>query len=89
MKKLKTVSLFTFILVVVITIGVLIVNFALSDIWHGTESNLYMEWQVIQLFFISLLLFLVSVFITLIQVVRLIKEYTSASYFKRELESQT
>ncbi len=87
MKKLKTISFFTIILAVVISIGIIICHFALSDIWTGKETNLNTEWQVIQLFFISLLLFLISVFITIIQIFRVLKEYTNASFYKRSSEN--
>ena len=66
MKKLR-ISALTSLVLAVVSFLWLIANFlALTDIWHGWEPNLDLEWSIVSYSFIPAVLFHLSVLVTLL-----------------------
>lgn len=68
MHNLKTLSLITLILGIVVAVGILFSHLALTDIGHGTEPDLSIEWTIVRVFYGVLVIFLVFVFILISRV---------------------
>jgi len=73
MKKLKVSATVSLLLGILFVFGLLCTHLALTDIWHGTEPNLEVEWNVVRISFLIETLFLISAFITLAQVFKFVK----------------
>ena len=75
MKQLKTYAIISVILGVFSVIGIVLSHLALTDISHG-ESNVDLEWKIVQIGFVVIILFHVFVFMTLYRLfIFLRKEY--------------
>lgn len=64
MKKIKTSSIFTIILGVLLTIELVFCQWAISDVLQGNKINLFMEWRMVQVFLGTMIIFSISTFIT-------------------------
>lgn len=69
MKALKRSALFTLGLGILSLVAILFSHLALTDVWHG-ETEVALEWQMVRVGFLLILLFHVSSFVTLFQVLR-------------------
>lgn len=79
MKSLKNCALVSFFLGIISFIW-LVVNFAaLTDIWYANEPNLDVEWQVVSISFLPFTLFHISVFITLILLLKFLRQQKKLS----------
>jgi hypothetical protein len=74
MKKLKTYAIVSFMLGIMSVAAIIFSHLALTDIWHG-EPNPGTEWKVVQIGFAFIILFHISVFLTL---------YNLFSFLKKE-----
>jgi heme/copper-type cytochrome/quinol oxidase subunit 2 len=60
MMKTKSLSIFIVILAALVLVGVVLSHLALTDINHGIEPNLEMEWWIVRITFILVILLAVS-----------------------------
>ena len=58
----------TFILGIFVVVGILFSHLALTDISHGTEPDLSVEWNIVRIFYGMVIIFLVFVFILISRV---------------------
>lgn len=73
MKTLKISATLAGLLGVLAALSILFSHLALTDIWHASEPDLSMEWNILRLNFLVEVLFLGAVFVTLFQVFGQIK----------------
>jgi len=72
-KTLKISATLAGLLGVLAALSILFSHLALTDIWHASEPDLSMEWNILRLNFLVEVLFLGAVFVTLFQVFGQIK----------------
>ena len=60
MKRAKTYTVLTLLLAFFVLVGIVLSHLALTDIYHGIESNLETEWWVVRITFSLVLLLVIS-----------------------------
>ena len=74
LQRLRLPAAITAVVGLLSLLAVLAAHLALTDIWHGTETDLRLEWRIVQIAVAVILVFQASVFILLARVIRLVRQ---------------